>query len=991
MMIGICIPVMSETIYYRHPELHLLFTLNTSTMEATVGNGIDERQNAICYPDSGDPWWNESPRTNYWRNIDIPETITCEGKAYTYDGGVTTIQQGTYTVTGIAPKAFNMCSWNIQTVQLPETVSEIGSFAFAYNTYLKSIDLPSQLYSIEPSTFIYCKALESIVLPPSIRYIGNSAFSDCTELKEINIPASCTSIGDDAFTYCIKLSKLIIEDGTTPLKIACSYNKGIDYEGTMPKNYRPMFSDCPLKELYWGRDIEFLSAFVNGWYPPFMEYRYWGVGTNNKDVYIHDGKIFEKVEIGDNVTVIPESMFQYATIPNAITLPSHLVSIGDNAFSNRSESGGTLHQSQLVFPATLASIGKDAFTNCTALGTITCEGTTPPSLPDNLYYHAFWNCNPLFIVPTGCRTTYLNTENWEKFRIVELSDELVTINIKTPGTLLDRLLAQGYQLGTISRLKLKGNPNDDDWANVKKMSVLYDLDISEINLEEISTGQFEKSSLIYIKLPQTIKAIRNNAFYQSRSLSGIIEIPASCTEIENQAFRETGISGVIFNGSVHIGQWAFSGCSNLIDINVTGEQTKVDQYGFASCGAKRITIGTGVEFGESAAALCDNLKEVIFEDGVKSIGSWAFHNLSTLEKIFFEGSVGTIGEAALSNLQNLSEIHIVDIGKWCQITFSDYNGTPGNPLYTPNSNYKDRHLYYNGEELVNIEIPNGVERIGDYCFYNCNKLETVKLPETLITIGNRSFSGCDALKEILLASGLESIGSYAFYQCQSLSNIDIPNTVKSISSCAFYNNKLEKVVVHWKEPINISSNVFYGVPNNCYLYIPIGAATKYSNAGWSCIPNIKAVGILSLKVNSGGTASCEAYVASVSNNTENILFNPYQSFSIKLEPDFNYKILKIKLNGKDVISELENNYLLIDEPEEDLSLSVTFAEEHIEMGDANGDDAIDEKDAIDTASHILKKTPSSFYDYAVDMNDDGVIDITDVLLIIQQVKESKAK
>lgn len=88
---------------------------------------------------------------------------------------------------------------------------------------------------------------------------------------------------------------------------------------------------------------------------------------------------------------------------------------------------------------------------------------------------------------------------------------------------------------------------------------------------------------------------------------------------------------------------------------------------------------------------------------------------------------------------------------------------------------------------------------------------------------------------------------------------------------------------------------------------------------------------------------------------------------------------------------MENNYLLIDEPEEDLSLSVTFAEEHIEMGDANGDDAIDEKDAIDTASHILKKTPSSFYDYAVDMNDDGVIDITDVLLIIQQVKESKAK
>lgn len=957
-----CGSVKAAIEYYSDPELHLHFKLDTDTKEAAIGTGLDtERANAIYMPPLGDPWWDT--HENLWKDLDIPSTITYNNV--------------TYTVREVAPFAFFKSSY-VQTIKLPETVRTIGSFAFYWCVNLRSINIPDLVTSIQEGTFVWCNKLESIELPANIGYIGNSAFSDCIGLKRINIPRKCNSVGDEAFKWCTSLSTLIIEDGTTPLKLACCYGVGLNYEGAMPKRYRGMFSDCPLKRLHLGRDIEFFSEFVNGWYPPFMKYDYKGKGTNNKDVWIENGNIYNEVTIGDNVTIIPESMFQYASIPNAITFPSHLISIGDDAFSNRSGTGGTLHQSQLNFPATLESIGKSAFNNCTSLGTIVCEGTVPPTLQDK---YVFWNCNPLFIVPMGTRMTYLTSENWDKLKIVETSDEVVTINVKTAGTLFDRLNAQGYQLGTITRLKLKGTLNDTDWALLQSMSVLYDLDISELNIEEISEGQFTQSSLIYVKLPQNIKAIRNNAFYQCRSLTGTIEIPASCTEIGKQAFRETGITGLLFESPLHISEFAFCNCSNLEDVYIKGEGTIVDWLAFGSCGLKKMTIGRGVTLGESAVGLCDNLKEVVIEDGVKSLGPYSLSN-QALEKVYFEGAIEEIGKSAFRN-EFIKEVHISDIGKWCELIFPDNS----HPFYRSNSSDPIPTLYYNGEELVDIEIPDGVERIGEYSFYMCDKLKTVKFPETLKNIGAKAFYGCMLMEDVQFPQNLESIGSDAFRLCSSLTNIDIPQSVRSISSGAFYNNKLQKVVVHWKNPISISSDTFYNVPYDCWLYVPIGTASKYAALEWKKIPNIKAVGLLSLNVNTGGTASCDAYNVSVTDNTETIMFTPYQEFYIKMVPNENHKIFKVKLNGENVLSELENGQLYIEDPDEDIALDITFAEEHIEMGDANGDRAIDRKDAKNVASHILKDSNGSFYGYAADMNDDGVINITDILLIIKKAKE----
>ena len=131
-LIGLCNSFSShaEIVYYTHPELRLKFALDTNTKEASLGTGLDmNEQNAIALPPIGDPWWDESPSTNYWKDLDIPSTIICEGEAYTYSGGVVNLTRDTYTVTSVSSYAFYK-SLRVQSIKLPETIRMIETKAF---------------------------------------------------------------------------------------------------------------------------------------------------------------------------------------------------------------------------------------------------------------------------------------------------------------------------------------------------------------------------------------------------------------------------------------------------------------------------------------------------------------------------------------------------------------------------------------------------------------------------------------------------------------------------------------------------------------------------------------------------------------------------------------------------------------------------------------------------------------------------------------------
>ena len=100
-------------------------------------------------------------------------------------------------INEIKNNAFRNCT-SLQSIQLPSTITSIGTYAFAY-TGLTSIIIPASITEIKSGTFEGAK-LTYVSLPENLTAIRNNAFyNNGTTISTLNIPASVTSIGDLAF------------------------------------------------------------------------------------------------------------------------------------------------------------------------------------------------------------------------------------------------------------------------------------------------------------------------------------------------------------------------------------------------------------------------------------------------------------------------------------------------------------------------------------------------------------------------------------------------------------------------------------------------------------------------------------------------------------------------------------------------------------------------------------------------------------------------
>lgn len=103
------------------------------------------------------------------------------------------------------------------TFTVPDTVAEIGAYAFVCNATLEKIILPEGVKKIGEAAFGYCPSLKEVVIPEGTESIGDSAFSCCFALEEIEIPDTVTEIGEYAFNICLSLKEVILPDGLTEI------------------------------------------------------------------------------------------------------------------------------------------------------------------------------------------------------------------------------------------------------------------------------------------------------------------------------------------------------------------------------------------------------------------------------------------------------------------------------------------------------------------------------------------------------------------------------------------------------------------------------------------------------------------------------------------------------------------------------------------------------------------------------------------------------
>ena len=106
----------------------------------------------------------------------------------------------------------------IEEVEIPDTVTEIGSYAFHNFLELKKINIPNSVTRIGREAFYLCSSLVSITIPNSVTSIGEYAFEDCSSLTGITISGSVTSIEFGTFSGCSSLTSIALPDSVTSIK-----------------------------------------------------------------------------------------------------------------------------------------------------------------------------------------------------------------------------------------------------------------------------------------------------------------------------------------------------------------------------------------------------------------------------------------------------------------------------------------------------------------------------------------------------------------------------------------------------------------------------------------------------------------------------------------------------------------------------------------------------------------------------------------------------
>ena len=121
-----------------------------------------------------------------------------------------------YAVTTIGPNAFS--DLDIESVTMPDTVTEIQSYAFQSCTKLKNVKLSNNLKTFGNNVFFLCTALESVEIPVSVEDLGTYTFQG-SAVKSITIPeGKLTEIRDYVFYQCPALTEVVLPSCVTKMQ-----------------------------------------------------------------------------------------------------------------------------------------------------------------------------------------------------------------------------------------------------------------------------------------------------------------------------------------------------------------------------------------------------------------------------------------------------------------------------------------------------------------------------------------------------------------------------------------------------------------------------------------------------------------------------------------------------------------------------------------------------------------------------------------------------
>lgn len=165
----------------------------------------------------------------------------------------------------------------------------------------------------------------------------------------------------------------------------------------------------------------------------------------------------------------------------------------------------------------------------------------------------------------------------------------------------------------------------------------------------------------------------------------------------------------------------------------------------------------------------------------------------------------------------------------------------------PNVETLGERVFESCGKLTKVTLSPDLQVIPDYAFQYCGSLADVPLPSSLVSIGVSAFRDCSSLVDVPLPSSLVSIGTGAFANCKSLTSVDMPNTVTTLENGTYQNcTNLKDVKLSdnlkriGAENDHYSGSSFEGCQNLASIDIPASVSWINSFSFKNCV-NLKTV------------------------------------------------------------------------------------------------------------------------------------------------------
>ena len=618
------------------------------------------------------------------------------------------------------------------------------AFGGPHNSKVIDFSTNKHIHELTENAIVNWPNLEEIVLGKSISTISGTVTSPESNFVKFSVETLGNINGETDETFYVQMNRFVRVINGIAYNVSKGTHDGATAEARMVLVPRKWLQDASLNHL----DISGYNEQGSGYNPATQEFvipdQIATTQEGRVNVTEWDGSCFTKIEVereppliktlslGPNIknwnlvqdlvgNIVISSDNPYFVSDDGVVYTKNGSALGDQILfypQHHIPNEGTDSVGVLKVPGNIKKISEHTFANCTGITVLDLSKCKDLELLEP----CVWGASNI---------TEIRIPRYVKKIVTPLTAgaySVIRLVMVDPETNLPNNSAADIPAGKSVRYWTGTDTFDPDTYGILFTAKINNNTIQMGDtLVEIPVG----NSLADYKIPAGVKVVAPQASTANGSMKRLF-IPETVVEISTNAFRnEAGgeIEEIIF-------------LPNLQSSNLK-------------------TIG-------ARAFECSKISSITLPEHVDSIGESSFANCPNLTSFTADANLAKIGDLAFNGCQNLNTL---------DLSATSLTAVPA-------------HLIRNtGVQTLNL--PATVTAIADAAFCEDDvdtksKLKTITFAEgsQLKSIGRKAFKSCEYLENINIPDGVETIGNFAFMET-NLQSIDIPASVTSMGNQAF--------------------------------------------------------------------------------------------------------------------------------------------------------------------------------------------------------------